>query len=124
MTKVLVVEDEALSAMIMCKTLENRGYTVCKPVATGEEAVICALAEEPDIIFMDICLAGEKDGIQAAQEIRDHQDIPIIFVTAYSNSDFKKRAEQVKASGYLNKPIGIDQMQSAIETALHSGVQK
>lgn len=123
MTKILVVEDEALSAMIMCKTLENRGYTVCRPVATGEEAVICALAEKPDLIFMDICLAGEKDGIQAAREIGEHHDIPIVFVTAYSNSDIKERAKQVKAAGYLNKPIGIDQMQSAIETAL-SGVQK
>ncbi len=123
MTKIMVVEDEALSAMIMCKILENRGYTVCKPVATGEEAVVSAIAEKPDIIFMDICLAGEKDGIQAAQEIGEIYNIPIIFVTAYSDTDVKKRAERLKPAAYLNKPIGIDQMQSAIEAVL-SGVQK
>lgn len=119
----MVVEDEALSAMIMCKILENRGYTVCKPVATGEEAVVSAIAEKPDIIFMDICLAGEKDGIQAAQEIGEIYNIPIIFVTAYSDTDVKKRAERLKPAAYLNKPVGIDQMQSAIEAVL-SGVLK
>ncbi len=123
MTKIMVVEDEALSAMIMCKILENRGYTVCKPVATGEEAVVSAIAEKPDIIFMDICLAGEKDGIQAAQEIGEIYNIPIIFVTAYSDTDVKKRAERLKPAAYLNKPVGIDQMQSAIEAVL-SGVLK
>ncbi|OQX26740.1 MAG: hypothetical protein BWK80_08925 [Desulfobacteraceae bacterium IS3] len=123
MTKIMVVEDEALSAMIMCRTLENRGYSVCKPVATGEEAVISAIAEKPDLIFMDICLAGEKDGIQAAQEIGEIHNIPIIFVTAYSDTDLKKRAERLKPAGYMNKPVGIDQLQSAIEAVL-SGVQK
>jgi len=123
MTKIMVVEDEALSAMIMCRTLENRGYSVCKPVATGEEAVISAIAEKPDLIFMDISLAGEKDGIQAAREIGEIYNIPIIFVTAYSDTDVKKRAELLKPAGYMNKPVGIDQLQSAIEAVL-SGVQK
>jgi two-component system, response regulator PdtaR len=123
MTKIMVVEDEVLSAMIMCKTLENRGYAVCKPVATGEEAVVSAIAEKPDLIFMDICLAGEKDGIQAAREIGEIYNIPIIFVTAYSDTDVKKRAERLNPAGYMNKPVGIDQMQSAIEAVL-SGVLK
>mgnify|MGYP000877125902 CR=1 FL=1 len=70
MTKVLIVEDEAISALLIQKKLAAAGLDVLPPVATGEKAVELALNEKPDIVFMDIRLAGRMDGIEAAGRIR------------------------------------------------------
>ena len=98
---ILVVEDEAITAILYSKVLTRAGYRVCKPVATGEEAITTADSESPDIILMDINLIGEIDGIEAAEKILEHHPVPIIFLTGYSNEDTHQRALKLNPVAYL-----------------------
>src|SRR4030043_1856411 len=83
--KILLVEDEVITAMLMKIELRKIGYTVAYHVTTGEDAIINAKQNSPDIILMDIRLAGEIDGIEAASIIKSEFDIPIIFITGYED---------------------------------------
>ena len=81
--KILLVEDEFINALLIKKQLEFIGYAVSHHVTTGENAIISAKQNHPDIIIMDIRLAGEIDGIEAASVIKSESDIPVIFITGY-----------------------------------------
>lgn len=83
--KVLIVEDETLVARHLEAILQDLGFEVCEIMSTGKDAVIEAAAATPDIIFMDVNLAGEIDGVEAAKQILEKSDVTIIFVTAYSD---------------------------------------
>lgn len=114
MKKILLAEDEALIAMSMQLQLEEAGYNVYETVATGEEAVSCVKKNPPDIVLMDIHLSGQVDGIEAARQISDAFDIPIIFITGYPDNETKQEASQVNPGGYLTKPVGIEAITSTI----------
>ncbi|MGA2142305.1 MAG: response regulator [Brevinematales bacterium] len=114
--KILIVEDEAITAMMICENLKMSGFGVMKPVSTGEEAVNAAVSEKPDVIFMDIHLAGSMDGIEAAEKISESLVIPIIFMTGYTNQDFIERTKNLRPVYYLNKPIRIKDMEKIIES--------
>ncbi|HII83446.1 MAG TPA: response regulator, partial [Methanobacterium subterraneum] len=86
-SKILVVEDEALTGMELQKKLILWGYDVVAIVSSGEDAVKKAMELEPDLILMDILLKGCMNGIDAAKIIRKNKEIPIIYLTAYSNSE-------------------------------------
>ena len=79
---ILVVEDEALLAANLVNTLSSLGYTVHKPVATGEDAIRAVKTRQPDLVLMDIQLIGPMDGIEAADKIRAIADIPVVYLTA------------------------------------------
>jgi len=111
----LIVEDEAIIALDMAARLERLGYTVIAIVSTGEKAVSEAAASRPDLILMDILLPGNIDGIEAAEEIRSMYDIPIIFVTAFSNEDIMVRMNRTKHYGYLIKPVEEFELSPLIE---------
>ena len=114
--RVLVVEDEVITAMSLEMELEQAGYTVCRKVSTGEEAVEIARKEVPDLILMDICLAGNVDGIEAAKLIRKNADIPMIFITGYADENMESRAKSLKPLGYLLKPLKIEKLQQLIDS--------
>jgi CheY-like chemotaxis protein len=82
---ILVVEDEELVALSIKDYLENAGYNVPETVSTGEGAVKTALSLRPDIIIMDIRLKGNIDGTDAAEQIRESANIPVIYLTSYSD---------------------------------------
>lgn len=103
--KILVVEDEAWSVIMITKFLKNLGYDCGTAVATGEEAVRIALAESPDIIFMDIRLADDVNGIEAARRILAKKKIPIAFMTAYSDDEIIDEARKLNCAAYFIKPI-------------------
>ncbi len=115
---VLVVEDEILIALRMCGDLEKAGYSVYEPVATGAEAIACVQENPPSVILMDIRLPGEMNGIQAAQTIGAAYDIPIIFITGYSDLETITRAQQVNPVAILEKPLFAYQLNAAIQDAL------
>lgn len=117
--KVLVVEDESIVAMDIKHRLENMDYFVTDIVSSGEEAVKNAGEEFPDLILMDIVLRGEIDGIEAAQIIKDRYNIPIVYLTAYSDDKTLKRAKITGPYGYLIKPFEDLELHSAIEVALY-----
>ncbi len=85
--KILVVEDEALTALELQKKLVSWGYDVIDIVSSGEKALEKALALKPDLILMDILLKGNMTGIDAAREIKNKMEIPIIYLTAYCSDE-------------------------------------
>lgn len=119
LSRVLVVEDERLVALSMQRKLESLGYSVLTTVATGEEAIQQVSQVQPDLILMDITLAGEMDGITAASIIRQNHNIPIIYLTAYSDEATLQRARLTEPFGYLLKPFEGKELQTAIEMALY-----
>ena len=121
--QLLLVEDEVLLAMRMKRNLELFGYQVHAPVATGQAAIDSVAQQQPDAIFMDIRMPGGMDGIQAAQAIREQYDIPIIFMTGYSNPEIVERARAVNPVAILEKPLLFNQIEAAIEAALRKETQ-
>lgn len=113
--KILLVEDEAIAAMLMKMELRNAGYEVAHHVVTGEEAIISARQNPPDIILMDIRLAGEIDGIDAASTIKSGSNIPIIFITSYNSQTIKERAEKIGHTGYFIKPVDVNKLKTIFE---------
>lgn len=116
--RVLIVEDESIVALDLQSLLLRLDYVVCGRESTGEGAVEAARREEPDLVLMDISLAGEMDGITAAESIRRELDIPIIFLTAYADKTTVERAKASDAYGYLLKPFQEREIEIAIDLAL------
>jgi len=116
-TRVLIVEDETIIALDVQGILAGLGYEVVGIASTGEAAVQKALSLKPDIILMDILLAGQMDGIDAAREIRKSHDIPIIYLTANADRATVDRAHDTQPYAYLNKPIHERDLYSNIESA-------
>ncbi|HMK54491.1 MAG TPA: methanogen output domain 1-containing protein [Methanobacteriaceae archaeon] len=117
--KILVVEDESIVAMDIKHRAEGLGYTVTSITPSGEEALDKVLQEPPDLVLMDIVLKGEMDGIEAAQRIRDIYDIPVVYLTAYSDERTLKRAKVTEPFGYIIKPFEDRELHSAVEVALY-----
>lgn len=117
--RILVVEDELIIAKGIEKRLKAQGYTVTNLVSSGEEAVEAALETLPDLILMDINLPGSMDGVAAAEKIRLLADIPVIFLTAYTDSDTLARAKITEPFGYIVKPFQDITLKSSIEMALY-----
>lgn len=118
-TKVLIVEDEAISAMALSMSLRNKGYDVLGPVAKGEEAVKKAEKEKPDVVVMDLLLAGQMNGIETAKKIQSINDVPIVFVSSYQDDDILEKARELKFSTCLIKPLKSSEVAFAIDKALH-----
>jgi len=117
--KILVVEDENIVALEIKKRLQKLGYIVPGVASTGEDAIIKAEGILPDLVLMDIMLKGEIDGIQAAGEIRSRFNIPVIYLTAYSDEETLERAKLTEPYGYILKPFEEDDLRTAIEIALY-----
>lgn len=115
---ILVVEDEILVAASIKIALQNLGYNVTSTVPSGEEAILRAKEDNPDLILMDIVLSGDMDGIEAASKIRSLYQIPFIYLTAYANGKTKERAKQTDPDGYIIKPFKNRELNDTIESAL------
>jgi signal transduction histidine kinase len=116
--KILIVEDEMVSAMSLAADLEDLDYEVVETATTGGEALQFASQLQPDLILMDINLSGSMDGIEAATEIRQRFNIPVVFLTSYSDGKTLARARQAGSFGYLLKPFKTPEVRAAIEIAL------
>lgn len=122
--RILVVEDETIIAKEIEHSVGQMGYDVIGIESTGEGAVERALAEKPDLVIMDIMLAGEMDGTQAAAEIRRKSHIPIVFSTAYTDQETLERVKPTAPFGYLIKPFDQMDLRITLETALYkSGME-
>ncbi|HWP92220.1 MAG TPA: response regulator [Thermodesulfobacteriota bacterium] len=117
--RILVVEDEKIVARDIKNRLRNLGYTVPAIVSSGEEAIQKAEEIRPDLVLMDIVLKGKIDGVKAAKEIYTRFDIPVIYLTAYSDKETLRRVKMTEPFGYIHKPFEIKEMRSSIEIALH-----
>ncbi|WP_066375249.1 hybrid sensor histidine kinase/response regulator [Anabaena sp. CA = ATCC 33047] len=117
--KVLVVEDEYILAINLQESLESLGYTVVDLADTAEAAIEKATQLHPNLILMDIRLRSEMDGIQAAEYIWNHLQIPIIYVTGHSDKSTVERATLTFPFGYILKPVREQELYVAIQTALN-----
>ncbi len=117
--RILVVEDETIVAIDLTEKLESLGYAVTAAVSSGQEAIHKAAEKRPDLVLMDVRLKGEMDGIQASEQIRARFDIPVIFLTAYSDEATIQRAKITEPFGYLLKPFEERELHSAIEISLY-----
>ncbi|AFY94532.1 response regulator [Chamaesiphon minutus] len=118
MTNILVVEDESIVAWDIKETLEKLGHQVVDLVVSGTEAIRAATTSRPDLVLMDIRLAGEMDGITAANEIYRQLNIPVVYLTAHADEDTLARAIKTAPFGYLSKPFQAQSLQSTIKVAL------
>lgn len=116
---ILVVEDEGIVAQEIKSRLEKAGYSVCGVAHDGDTAVAHAEAMHPDLVLMDIRLKGEMDGIEAAGLIRERCDIPVVYLTAYTDPATLERAKVMEPFGYVVKPFETRSLMVSIEIALH-----
>jgi len=116
--RILVVEDEGIIAEDLRMGLEEMGYDVVAVASTGEDAVREAQERRPDLVLMDVVLHGDMDGIEAAERIHARLNIPVIYLTAYSDEKILERAKIAEPFGYMIKPIRERDLYSTIEMAL------
>lgn len=114
---ILIADDDRLVRVTITRGLEQAGYTVIQ-AATGEEAVeLCCDQESPDLAIIDIRMPG-IGGIEAARELHDKCDVPFLIFSAYGDRELVEEATRHGALGYLVKPLQVEQLVPAVETAL------
>ena len=118
-SRVLVVEDDELISLQIQIKLEILGYQAVAATAYGEEAVQLALDLAPDIVLMDIMLAGKMDGITTAHHIHANTGIPVVFLTAQAEDDILNRVKESEAFGYIIKPFTDRELRAGLELALY-----
>ena len=117
--RILLVEDDPTTALFVATVLRSGGYRVVGTAATGTDAIALTQAERPDLILMDIELAGAMDGIDAAYAIREGTGCPVVFLTSHTDPEVLDRARTVEPHGYLLKPLDPRALRPAIEMAQH-----
>lgn len=117
--KILIVEDETIVALDIERKVARSGYEVVGNVTSGEAAIDKVKETHPDLILMDISLEGDMDGIEAAERIQRHFDIPIIYVTAHSHPQTLERAKITEPYGYIVKPFERRSLHATMEMALY-----
>jgi CheY-like chemotaxis protein len=118
MVRVLIVEDEVLTARAIAGDLAGLGYAVIGFARSGEEAIDMATQAHPDVVLMDITLKGTMDGVSATHRIQTGLDIPVIYLTASSDAETVKRALYSSPYGYIVKPFREQDLHDAIRDAL------
>jgi len=115
--RILLVEDEHLVALDLRGALEDMGYEVVGTAASSDEALRKAGEQRPDLVLMDIHLAGVIDGIQAATLLRYRYQLPVVYLTAYSDSATLESVLEAEPDGYLTKPYNQRTLWTTIEVA-------
>jgi CheY-like chemotaxis protein len=116
--QILIVENDNIIVMELRDRLQSLGYAVSAVTSYGEEAIAEAEKTHPDLVLMNIRLKGDIDGIEAAEEIRDRFDIPVVYLTALTDQDTLQRAKMTEPYGYIIKPFSERQLQATIKMAL------
>lgn len=117
--KILIVEDEQITATDIEDTLIRLGYEVVGVASNAKAALEIARARKPHLALMDIHLRGDADGVDAALRLREQFDIPAIFLTAHADDRTVERAREAEPLGYIVKPFHETELQAAIQVALH-----
>jgi PAS domain S-box-containing protein len=117
--RILIVEDETIVAMDIRAQITSMGHEAVGTASTGENAVAMAGTLRPDLVLMDINLAGNMDGVAAAQIIRTDLALPVVFLTAFSSDAVLARAKLTDPYGYILKPFSEPELRTVIEMALY-----
>jgi CheY-like chemotaxis protein len=116
--RILLVEDENIVAKDIKNMLMELGYLVCGPVSSGPEAIKSVKEKNPSLVLMDIKLKGEMDGIEASKRIHKIINIPIIYMTSYTDDQTFNRAKRTNHQGYLVKPLEKFEIKDVIDQAI------
>lgn len=116
---IMLVEDEVLVGMMLRKKIEAHGYMTSEVITTGEEAVQWARSEKPDLLFMDVALPGKIDGVEAARQIKELFDIPVVFFTGnHRDTELIERSKALCPVAILDKLGSFDAVIRAVESGL------
>ena len=119
MARVLIADDESGILSLLKRFLQEAGHEVVGMATSGDEALDLARALKPELVLMDIVMPGEIDGIRAAGIMKGEMQIPSIFITGYTDKEYRDRAKFVEPLGYIVKPFKLEQLQATIEMALY-----
>ena len=117
--RILIVEDVGSVTLVLTAALEALGYEVVGNAVEGTEAVRLTDEHRPDVVFMDISLEGDVDGVEAAGTIRSEFGTPVVFLTSHTDAETLERARTIEPHGYLVKPLEPRMLGPTIEMALH-----
>ncbi len=117
--RIMLVEDELIISMDVRQILQDLNYTIAASPTSAEAALELIMETKPDLVLMDIVLAGEMDGIRAAKIIRERHDIPVLFLTGNADIPTVRRARDSDPYGFILKPVTATDLFSAIDTALN-----
>ncbi|HPO50520.1 MAG TPA: response regulator [Spirochaetota bacterium] len=118
MARIMIVEDDPLISDDLKNCLTKAGHSITSIETKGESAFFKAQQNNPDVVLMDIRLAGVIDGIESATVIKKRYNIPIIFLTAFSNEKYLTRSQNVEAIDYIVKPYDENYLLKKIDLAL------
>jgi DNA-binding response OmpR family regulator len=116
--RALIVEDDYLIALDLEAAMSDIGFDVCDVAASDRQARTLAMSDHPDVVLMDVCLAGGREGIETARWLQDVCGAPVVFVTACSDASTVKRIrERVPGAPVLPKPVRRGQLADAVAQA-------
>lgn len=116
--KILIVDDDRTTVSVIKLYLEDYGYEITDTAFNGRDAIEMSRTVRPDLVLMDINLGKGLDGIDAAEIITKHLDIPVVFITVHADKNTLDRAKLTKPAGYINKPLRETDLKTTIEFAL------
>ena len=113
--RVMIVEDEAITAMATGAMLKRLGHKVLAAVGSGQEAINAFRRQRPDLVLMDIRLDGDLDGIETAKLLRRDSDVPVVFVSAFVDDGTRNRAAEAQPFDFLPKPLDEFDLQALLD---------
>ena len=114
--KVVIVEDDRLLAIVLKKMASSIDFDVVDTAHGGEDAIRSVEEHQPDLVLMDILLADSTTGIEAMRRIREHSDVPVIYISAQTDAELKRAAVSITNSFFLMKPVLMNELKSAVST--------
>jgi response regulator NasT len=117
-TRIIIVDDDSLIRMDLRDLLQRMGYLVVGEAGDAQSGINTARSLRPDLVIMDVRMAGDKDGIDAAATQTAERLAPVLLLTAFSDMDLVQRATEAGVGGYLLKPFSEGELRPAIEVTL------
>ncbi|HYP97229.1 MAG TPA: response regulator [Polyangiaceae bacterium] len=118
MAAILIVEDDAIIAEDLRRTLIRLGYVVAGIARSSGAALDAVASTKPDLVLMDIKLKGAADGVQTVALLRAHSSLPVVYLTSHSDAATFERARATNPQGYLLKPFHEHELQATVAAAL------
>jgi CheY-like chemotaxis protein len=117
--RALIVEDETLFAMSLAVDMQALGFGSCELAANGQDAFLKVMEDPPDVVLMDVNLEGGREGIEAARWLREVCDIPVVFITAYTDRDTVERIhEYVPGAPVIAKTLYRERLAMVVKEAV------
>ncbi len=117
--EVFIVEDEGIIALDLQFKLRDLGYDVSRTASSGQEALRLMGEKLPDLVLMDIVLQGTMDGVETTREIKKRYDVPVVYLTASSDTSTLDRTLETDPAGYIHKPFNETNLRYTLEIALY-----